>query len=80
MNPFVRDAAVFPRPLLYEFEAQPSGIIEVMRAGCCVISTNYKYILELYPEEPYSGDKGAIYNEINGALLTWGNGAQDRPR
>lgn len=48
---FYKNIDVFALPTFYLHEAQPLSIIEAMRAGCIVISTDYKYIPDLISSE-----------------------------
>ncbi len=48
---FYKDIDVFVLPTFYLHEAQPLSIIEAMRAGCIIISTDYKYIPDLVSPE-----------------------------
>ncbi len=51
------DIDVVALPSYYASEAVPLCLIEAMRMGCCIITTNYKYLPEL------------IKNEINGLIV-----------
>lgn len=59
---FYENIDVFVLPTFYVHEAQPLSIIEAMRAGCIIVSTDYKYIPNLvsprngYLVEPGSAD------------------------
>lgn len=44
---FYKNIDVFVLPTFYLHEAQPLSIIEAMRAGCVIVSTDYKYIPDL---------------------------------